>query len=414
MSMNTFKILFYLRKNYLNKEGKAGIMIRITINGEMVQFSSKLSIEPSLWDTHGGKAKGKTAISIQLNSVLDDLKTSIINHYREIERNDSYVTVEKLRNAFMGIEEHQNSLLEYYDKHNEGVRKLIGIESSSLTYKRYCLSRKRLSDFIFHQHTLSDIPLKNLNLNFIREYEIYLKADCKLSNNVAAKMIQHLKKIVTLAFNDGIVRSNHFVNYHIKMKKADVGYLTKEELELLLTKQIEIQRLDHVRDIFIFCCFTGLSYIDVRNLTYENICKSFDGKLWIMTKRQKTDNPVNVLLLDIPKQIIDKYRDTLPGNVVLPVLSNQRMNSYLKELADICKINKNLTFHMSRHTFATTITLSNGVPIETVSKMLGHSNLKTTQIYARITNEKISHDMLALASKLQSIKEIVQPQGTNN
>lgn len=409
MSMNTFKILFYLRKNHLNKEGKAGIMVRITVNREMTQFSSKLSIEPSLWDTYMGKARGKTASAVQLNSFLDELKASIINHYREIERNDSYVTIEKLRNAFLGIEERQNTLLEYYDKHNENIQKLIGIEHSSLTYKRYCLSRKRLYDFIQNQYSQSDISLKKLNLSFIREYEIYLKADCKLSNNVAAKMTQHLKKIVNLAFNEGIIRANPFVNYHIKIKKADVGYLTKEELDLLISKHIEIERLDHVRDIFIFCCFTGLSYIDVRNLTYENICKSFDDKLWIMTKRQKTNNPVNVLLLDIPKLIIDKYRGTLPGNIVLPVLSNQRMNSYLKELADICKIHKNLTFHMSRHTFATTITLSNGVPIETVSKMLGHSNLKTTQIYARITNEKISHDMQVLAYKLQSVKENSQP-----
>lgn len=401
MSKSTFKILFYVRKNYKNKSGKSAIMIRITVNGEMVQFSTKLEIEPSSWDTVKGKVTGKGGNVTELNNLLSNIKANLINHYRDIERRDGIVTSEKVRNAFLGINGAYDTLLNYFDKHNEDLAKLIGVDRTRASVQKYVLTRRRTAEFLESRYHLSNIAMRDLTLNFVRDYELYLRTECKLCNNVTAKTIQSLKKIVTLAFNNGVIPSNPFVGHSIKMNRVDVGYLTQEELEQIRTKIISIPRLDIVRDIFVFCSYTGLAYIDVKNLRQEHIVE-LDGKLWINTKRQKTGNPVNVLLLDIPKMIIEKYR-TVPSNGVFPVLSNQKMNSYLKEIGDLCAIPKNLCFHMSRHSFATTVTLSNGVPIETVSKMLGHTNLKTTQIYARVTKNKIENDMMALAGKLQNL-----------
>ena len=218
--------------------------------------------------------------------------------------------------------------------------------------------------------------------------------------------MQTFRMSIILAINDGWIFNDPFSNYKIRLKRVDRGYLTDQEIQKVLDKDFDSKRLEQVRDVFIFSCFTGLAYIDVKQLTANNICTSFDGKQWIMTHRQKTDTPVNVPLLNIPLTILKKYEGKLPKGQLLPVLSNQKLNSYLKEIADLCGIQKNVTFHLARHTFATTTTLSKGVPIETVSKMLGHTNIRTTQIYARITNEKISRDMQLLSSKLEEIEKI--------
>lgn len=238
---------------------------------------------------------------------------------------------------------------------------------------------------------MSDIPLSNIKLKFTTDFEAYLRVDYECSENTMAKYMQCFRRIITMARNNDRLAVDHFANYKIRFKKVDRGYLTEEELETLMKKKFAIKRLEHVRDIFVFDCFTGLAYVDLKNLRTEHIVKSFDGNLWIMTKRQKTDISVNVPLLPVALEIIEKYKDKCDEGIVLPSMSNQRLNSYLKEIADVCGINKNLTFHLSRHTFGTTTTLAKGVPIETVSKMLGHTNIKTTQIYARITNDKISN-----------------------
>ena len=234
---------------------------------------------------------------------------------------------------------------------------------------------------------------------FIRDFEVYLLTKENLSHNTMAKFMQFFKRIIILARNNGVIVHDPFANYKIQLKKVDRGYLTEKELNMIIQKTFPIKRLEQVRDIFIFSCFTGLAYIDVKELKREDIRSSFDGNKWIMTKRKKTNIDVNVPLMDIPKIILDKYKGQLPDGKVLPVLSNQKMNAYLKEIADLCGIKKNLSYHLARHTFATTVTLSKGIPIETVSKMLGHTNIETTQIYARITNEKISKDMEGLSAK---------------
>ncbi|MFR9636349.1 MAG: site-specific integrase [Rikenellaceae bacterium] len=403
MTRTTFRVAFFLKRMALKKNGLMPIMARITINNEMAHFSTKLEVEPKQWNTSAAKAIGTSEESKRINQVLETIKFQLTDIYNSEHARGAVPTSAIVKNIFFGLDSSQDTLLRLFEKNNDDIKRLIGISATLVTYKKYELAKRRLSEFLRYKYQIDDIRPKELTPDFVREYEIFLRANCNLSHNVAAKMILFLKRIVSIAFNSGLIPTNPFSTYRIKLEKVDRGYLTKEELSVMMTKPIDIKRLDYVRDVFLFCCWTGLSYIDVRNLKRSNLRKTDSGELWISTKRKKTGSNVEVLLLDVPCRIIAKYESIIvDGDNVLPVLSNQKCNSYLKELADICLINKNLTFHMSRHTFATTITLSNGVPIETVSRMLGHSNIKITQIYARITNDKIQNDMSMLASKLDN------------
>lgn len=401
---STFRVLFYLKKGSEKKNGEVMIMARITIDGKLCQFSTKQSILPNNWSVASGKAKGKDAGKI--NALLDDIRSALNTIYHEMQRRDNYVTAEKVKNEFLGHTEKHETILSLFQKHNDNIKQLVGISRTIATYRKYEVTRRHLADFIHDKYNLSDIPIREITPMFITDFELYLRTACKCGYNTAAKFLLFLKSIIIVARNNGILTKDPFANYKIQMKKVDRGYLTEDEIKIILKKKMVSERLEHVRDLFIFSCFTGLAYSDVANLREENIRKSFDGKLWIMTKRQKTNTDVNVPLLDIPKMILKKYKGKLPNGKILPVISNQKLNAYLKEIADICGIKKNLTFHLARHTFATTTTLSKGVPIETVSKMLGHTNIETTQIYARITNSKIGSDMQGLDKKFIGIEKI--------
>ena len=401
---STFRVLFYLKKGSEKKNGEVMIMARITIDGKLCQFSTKQSILPNNWSVASGKAKGKDAGKI--NALLDDIRSALNTIYHEMQRRDNYVTAEKVKNEFLGHTEKHETILSLFQKHNDNIKQLVGISRTIATYRKYEVTRRHLADFIYDKYNLSDIPIREITPMFITDFELYLRTACKCGYNTAAKFLLFLKSIIIVARNNGILTKDPFANYKIQMKKVDRGYLTEDEIKIILKKKMVSERLEHVRDLFIFSCFTGLAYSDVANLREENIRKSFDGKLWIMTKRQKTNTDVNVPLLDIPKMILKKYKGKLPNGKILPVISNQKLNAYLKEIADICGIKKNLTFHLARHTFATTTTLAKGVPIETVSKMLGHTNIETTQIYARITNSKIGNDMQGLDKKFVGIEKI--------
>lgn len=408
MIKSTFKVLFYLRRDTVRKNGLMPVIARITIDGKLAQFSTKVELNPDLWSVTLGRASGFGRESQQANALLDDIKASLHRIYHEMQRRDSVVTAEKVKNEFLGITEHHDNLLDLFRKHNEDVQKLVGISKSTATYQKYEVTRKHMQAFIESKYKLSDISLKEINHMFITDFEVYLLTTGRCSQNTTAKFMQFFKRIIIIAKNNGMIVGDPFSNYKIRIKKVDRGYLTEEEITKIMKKKFASQRLEHVRDIFIFSCFCGLAYIDVKNLTQDNIRTSFDGNLWIMTKRQKTDTDVNVPLLKIPQMILEKHKGKLPNGLLLPIMSNQKLNSYLKEIGDLCGINKNLTFHASRHTFATTTTLAKGVPIETVSKMLGHTNIETTQIYARITNSKISRDMQGLSDKFSGVEKIYQ------
>ena len=403
---STFNVLYYLKRNAIRKDGRMPIVTRVTVDGHIAQFNTKLEIQPENWSVKMGKVIGHSSDSKQHNAQLNEIKASLHSIYHELQRKDNYVTAEKVKNEFLGINENHETLLSLFQKHNEDVKKLIGVSKSAGTYQKYEVTRKHLQKFMQIKYQITDISLKEIKNIFVCDFEIYLLTTAACNTNTTAKFMQFFKRIILIARNNGLISTDPFANFKIRLINVDRGYLTQEDVEKILKKEFVIKRLELVRDIFIFSCFTGLSYIDVKNLTNKEIRTSFDNNLWIMTKRQKTKVDSNILLLDVPKMILEKYKGKSINDQVLPILSNQKMNAYLKEVGDLCEVDKELTFHLARHTFATTITLAKGVPIETVSKMLGHTNIRTTQIYARITDSKISNDMQALAGKLQGIEKM--------
>ncbi len=397
---STFKVLFYIKKSATKKDGTTPIIARITVNGKLSQFSTKQFIKSADWSVDLGKAKGRSTQAKSINSLLEEIKTSIHKTYNNLIVRETVVTAEKVKNTFLGIGQEQFLLLELFEESNNNLKKLVGITKSKATYQKAEVCRKHLASYIKEEHNLSDIDLREINHSFIVGFENHLSIQCRCNYNTSAKFIQKFKSVVISAQKDGKLISDPFANYKITLEKVDRGYLTDDELQRIMEKEFNTERLERIRDIFIFSCYTGLAYIDIKKLKKTNISKGFDNNSWITTKRQKTNVKAVIPLLDIPLMILEKYKG-LPNGVLLPIPTNQKTNAYLKEIADVCGIDKNITFHLARHTFATTITLSKGVPIETVSKMLGHTNIKTTQIYARITNEKISSDMLMLSQKLR-------------
>lgn len=404
---STFKIFFYLKKTTPRTNGCVPIMGRITIDGKFVQFSTKLEISPALWNQRTQRAnivKGSSAEAANINERLTYITSRMLELYRELQEQDLYVTAEKVKNAFMGHTIREHTLLSLFRQHLDNLEKVKGVTISPATVQKYDRTYRHLAEFLKAEYRVSDIALCEINHMFITDWERYLRTKCNCGANTTAKFMQSFRMIVLMARNNGWLIGDPFANYKIKLEKVDRGYLTKEEIRRIAEKEFVCKRLEQVRDIFLFSCFTGLAYIDAKALTEDDIRPGFDDRLWIMTKRVKTNTDVRVPLLDFPLSILQKYKGKQAFKRVLPVLSNQKMNAYLKEIADVCGIQKNLTFHLARHTFATTITLSNGVPIETVSKMLGHTNIETTQIYARVVNEKMSHDMNNLATKLGNMQ----------
>nr|WP_319399131.1 site-specific integrase [uncultured Carboxylicivirga sp.] len=397
---STFNVLFFIKKNAEKKDGTAPVVARITINGKMAQFNTKQFIKPEDWSVDLGKAKGRNAEAKTINSVLEEIKISIHEAYNDLTRRDTLITAEKIKITFLGIGLEQHLLLELFEECNNTLKTQVGITKSKATYQKAEVCKRHLSEYLKIEHKLSDIDLRDINHSFIVGFENFLTIKCHCNLNTSAKFMQKFKSIVLLAQKNGWLLNDPFGNYKISLKKVDRGYLNDDELKRIMQKSFGSERLERIRDIFIFSCYTGLAYIDIKNLRQEHITKGFDGNLWINTKRQKTSIKTVVPLLDIAQLILDKYKG-LPNGVLLPIPTNQKTNQYLKEIADVCGINKNLTFHLALHTFATTVTLSKGVPIESVIKMLGHTNIKTTQIYARITNEKIGADIKLLAEKLK-------------
>lgn len=400
MKKNTFKVLFYLRGNHVNKDGTSAIMIRISIDGEIEQLSSKLYVDPKVWDAKRGRANGRSAKILELNGRLQDIEVLLKEHYYDIQRRHGYVTAEMVRNAYMGITQREESLLKLYKQHLEDTKKLVGLSKADPTYRKYERMYRRVVEFMKKKYNITDIPLREIKYQFIVDLEFFLRTEYKYSQNTTYKCMKFFKQVINKAIRAGLITVDPFNGYKISVQRVDRGFLSEDDLKKMMEKEFASKRLEQVRDIFVFACFSGLAYIDLANLRVDNIQKMFDGRLWIVTHRQKTNTKVTVPLLPPAIKILKKYEGKYLDGQLLPIITNQKLNCYLKEIADICGIEKNLTFHLARHTFATTMTLGKGVPIESVSKMLGHTNIQTTQIYARITNEKISHDMENLAKNL--------------
>lgn len=400
-----FKVSFYVRSNYENKNGKSPLMIRIYLNREMLNVgSSGLNVDKKLWCNATSRMKGRSQEALSINSKLDEISTSFQEIFKRHE-NDEDLTTEKLKSIYLGKDKVKVTFLEFYNEYLKELQVQVGTVKTKATYQKYSRTKSHFENFIQYKYRRKDIMPKELTAQVVSDFEIYLRTVANLKLNTSTKTLKFFKTVVIDAKKKDLIAHDPFMEHHFQTEYVDRGFLTDEEIRRIMEKEFATNRLEAVRDIFIFSCFCGLAYIDVANLTQDNIV-SLDGKKWIMTKRQKTNVPSNILLLDIPLMIIDKYKGKTTKGKLLPILSNQKMNSYLKEIADLCGIKKNLTFHLARHTFAT-MTLSKGVPIESVSKMLGHTNIKTTQIYARITNKKIEQDMLVLSDKLDNFNKSI-------
>ncbi len=401
----TFGLLFYVKRSKMIGNGTVPVYLRITVDGERIEISSKRYVNPDKWNANAQKLNGTGEEVRSLNNYLKTLEHQVYEIHRHLIEKKLPLTAVNLKNALLKKDEVAGCkmLIPIFKEHNRQVAALIGTEYAKGTADRYETSLKHTQAFLKWKYKVDDINIEGINHEFIMAYDFYLRSERKCANNSTVKYMKNFKKIILICIDNGWLDKDPFIKYKPKVKIVARDYLTKEELETMSLKTHSSLRIEQVKDIFIFCCYTGLAYIDVKQLKRSEIIKGIDGQQWIFTTRQKTATASRIPLLTQALQIIQKYEhhpECADQDKVLPVLSNQKMNSYLKEIADVCGINKELTFHIARHTFATSVTLANGVSIESVSKMLGHKNMRTTQHYAKILDSKVSEDMQLLKLKL--------------
>jgi len=398
-------ILFYVKSSKASKNGLLPIYQRITINGARIELSTSRFVEKSKWNIAAGKIKGNSEEARLINSHLDILKNKVYETEKWMVNNDQEINVLNFKNKLLGVEENQRMLLIIFEDHNKRMKELIGKEFSINTHKKYETALNHTREFLKKQYNINEIAISKVDIAFINDFDFFLRNTKNCNNNSTIKYIRNFGKIIKQCYVNGWIEKDPFLSYKGKVREIERVYLSQEEIEIIINKELKIKRLELVRDMFLLSCFTGLAYIDVFNLSKANIVIGIDGEKWISTHRQKTESASKIPILPLTQIIIDKYENhpqCLNEDKLLPILSNQKMNAYLKEIADICKINKELTFHIARHTFATTVTLTNGVPIESVSKMLGHKNLRTTQHYAKVLDRKVSEDMKILKDKFSN------------
>ncbi|WP_333696227.1 site-specific integrase [Flavobacterium sp.] len=399
-------ILFYAKRAKANANGLVPIYTRITIDGKRIELSTNRFVEISKWSSEAGKMKGTSVEASSINRHLDLLRGQIREIEMEFIHRKILITTESFKSKLSGKDERPRMLVPIFQDHNNKIKELVGKEYAPGTLERYTTSLKHTIEFMQWKYKISDIDIKKIDHAFITDYEFWLRSVRNCSNNTTVKYIKNFYKIIKICLNNDWLDKNPFANYKSKVKEVERVFLTENELQSIIEKDFKTERLSLVRDIFLFSCFTGLAYIDVKNLTKSHISYGIDGEKWIFTHRQKTESASKIPILPVTQMIIEKYENhpqCLNNGRLLPILSNQKMNAYLKEIAAICEIEKELTFHIARHTFATTVTLTNGVPIESVSKMLGHKNLRTTQHYAKVLDRKVSEDMLILKQKLSKL-----------
>ena len=393
---NTLSVLFIIKKAKLLKNGEAPICMRITVNKRVAEIMIKRSIPVDLWNQKKECSKGKDRVATELNHYINTVRAKVLQIHRELEIDNKPITADIIKDCFYGRDKVQRSLLEVYAEHNEKCRALIGKEYTESTVTKFDTSINRLKEYIRSCYHRDDIMLAELDGQFIRNFDFWLKTEKHCQNNSALKHLKNLKKVVRIALANDWIKKDPFYGIHFKQEEINVEFLSREELDILMNKEFAIKRLEQVRDIFVFCCFTALAFVDVQQLSREHLIKDNNGALWIRKARQKTNQMCNIPVLSIPQRILRKDEDNaecIKKGVLLPVISNQRMNAYLKEIADLCGITKRLTTHVARHTAATVVFLANDVSMENVSKILGHSNIRMTQHYAKVLDSSIMRDM---------------------
>ena len=401
MRRATFSVLFYANKSKV-KDGIVPVMGRITINGTQSQFSCKRSIPLSLWDVKGNCAKGRTREALDLNRDLDNIKAQIIKHYQHLSDREAFVTAEMVRNAYQGFGSEYETLLRAFDKDCESLKRRVGKDRALGTYKLQVRSRNYVADFLQMNFRRTDISMQELTPDFIKEFAVYLANDRHLAKSTIWLTCMHLKGVVGRAHDNGKIQRNVFAQFHISPKCKERTFLTEEELKTVMTHEFEDANLAFIRDLFVFMNFTALSFVDLKELTTDNIVE-VNGEKWIVGKRHKTGVPYQVKLLEVPLQIIEHYRD-YPKDNPKSVFGDVNYWSVCKKLKPVmkeCGIDKPISAHCARHGFAT-MALTNGMPIESVSRVLGHTNIVTTQIYAKITTQKLDNDLTMLGNKLNA------------
>ena len=396
MARSTFKVLFYVNGSK-EKNGIVPIMGRVTINGSVAQFSCKQTIPKTLWDAKGNRAKGKSIEARDINHALDNIKAQIIKHYQRISDREAYVTAEMVRNAYQGIGSEYETLLGAFDKDNATFQKRVGTDRVKGTYMARVRARNHVAAFIKANYKRSDLSMLELTPDFIKEFAVFLSTDRGLQNGSIWTNCMWLKGVVMRAHFNGLIPRNPFAQFHISPNIKEREYLTEEELKTLMTHEFADAKLSYIRDIFVFASFTALSFVDVKELTTDDIVE-VNGEKWILSKRHKTKVPFQVKLLDIPLQIIKRYEEFQTDKSVFPNLNYWSICKPLKKMIKECGITKDISFHCARHGFAT-LALSKGMPIESVSRVLGHTNIVTTQLYAKITTQKIDHDLTMFGDK---------------
>jgi site-specific recombinase XerD len=404
-SSNTFGIQFVIRLPKQQKNDQATVFARISVNGRRCEISLKKKVNPQNWDDAKGKARGTKDEIRKLNEHIERVRTIIADGYHQLIQQKKVITVDAVKSLFLGTDQNEITLIKLGEYHNTEMKDKL----ADGTMKNYYTTQKYIGKFLKEKYHRADITLAELNYKFILDFESYLSKhqpkdhQKPLHNNGIMKHIERLCKMVNMAITMDWLVKDPFAKYKQHFDKVERFYLTKEELSAIENKKFSIERLQTVKDLFLFSCYTGLAYIDTMNLTAGNIVKGIDGNDWLITSRQKTDTDVRIPLLPQAEELIKKYHNhpkAVNYGTLFPVISNQKMNAYLKEIADLCNINKVITFHIARHTFATTITLSNGVPIESVSKMLGHTTIRSTQVYAKVVEQKLSEDMQNLKKRM--------------
>ena len=411
MKRNSFNVLFFIKKAKLLKNGEASVCMRITVNGARVENNIRKSIEPALWNQAKECAKGKSRKACELNLYIEQAKIKLRKLFDELEERNHSITARILQEKFFGANEEVKevrTLIQTIQEHNDQCRELVGKDYALITVRRYESCKRYLAELIKLKYGKEDLPLLEVNGELVRAFEFYLKTEKECQQNTVIRYMKCLKKITNLALANEWITKDPFIGIKFHEKEVIREFLTMDELLTIYHKEFPLERITIVRDVFIFAAFTGLAFIDVQQLTPEHIVEDSNGNLWIRKPRQKTKNMCNIPLLDIPLEILRKYAKhpaCQKKNRLLPVPCNQKMNSYLKEIADLCLINKTLTTHTARHSYATSVCLANGVSIENVAKMLGHSNIKMTQHYARVLDSSILRDMNNVKSVMLKVMQ---------
>lgn len=410
MKQDSLSILFFILKGRLLKNGEAPIILRVTLNGREDQMRVLRSVPLQLWNRAKGRSTGKDVSSKELNNYLNGLQIRLLTIHSELSEREAHITPSLLLSKLFAKDE-KHLLVTSFQEHITECTKLIGIDYEAVTINRYDNCARSLARFIQREYDKEDVTFNELDGEFVRKFEIFLKIEKKLSQNTLVRYMKCFKKITNMALANKWMKDDPFLGTVFRQTETNPTFLTMEELEIIAKKEFKIERLEIVRDLFLFCCWSGLAFIDAKELKPEHIVKDNSGNMWIRKGREKmrrrSGNSIcNVPLLTPARKILEKYQNhplcEMKG-VCLPMYSNQKTNSYLKEIADFCGINKTLTTHVARHSFGTSITLANNVSLQNVSKMMGHSSTRMTQHYARVLDSSIMKDMANVEKSLADI-----------